>query len=63
MAHRDTQIAFTDRERDLLEQVARERGVEVDEVIEQLAREALESRYRSRIGKRPAPVVRLTRAQ
>ncbi len=61
MTRRDTQLAFTDRERDLLEQVARERGVEVDVVIGQLASEALANRYRRHIGKRPAPVVRLTR--
>ncbi len=61
MTRRDTQLAFTDRERDLLEQVARERGVEVDVVIAELASEALEDRYRRRIGKRPAPVLRLAR--
>lgn len=61
MTRRDTQLAFTDRERDLLEQVARERGVEVDVVIAELASEALEDRYRRRIGKRPAPVYSLGR--
>lgn len=62
MANRDAQTAFGDRERELIEAVAQERGISFEEAVNQLASEGLANRVRKRTGRRPASqVVRFRR--
>lgn len=53
------QTALTDRERLIVEQVAKERGITVEEAAEQLCKEALAARIRRKTGHAPAKVYEL----
>lgn len=57
MAKEET-TAFTDGERALIEQVARERDISFDEAAAQLASEGLAKRVQVRTKRRPASNVR-----
>lgn len=48
--------ALNEQERELVEQVARQRGISFEEAIEQMAKEGLASRVRKKTGKAPAKV-------
>lgn len=52
----EDQTALSDRERELVEQVAQQRGVSVEEAIEQMAKEGLAQRVRRKTGRMPAKV-------
>jgi hypothetical protein len=54
-------IALTDRELALVQAVATERGISVEEAFEQLAREAIEQRFRKHTGRAPARVYPMRR--
>lgn len=62
MAKEET-TAFTDRERALIEQVAKERGISFDEAAAQLASEGLARRVQVRTKRRPASNVRQFRCK
>lgn len=47
---------MNEQERELVEQVARQRGISFEEAIEQMAKEGLASRVRKKTGKAPAKV-------
>jgi hypothetical protein len=49
-------IALTDRELAVVQAVANERGISVEEAFGQLAREAIETRFRKHTGRAPARV-------
>jgi hypothetical protein len=49
-------IALTDRELAVVQAVAAERGITVEEAFEQLAHEAIEARFRRHTGRAPARV-------
>jgi len=51
--------AFSEREKDAIEQVAQQRGLTFEEAAEQLAKEGLASRVRRKTGKAPARVYAL----
>lgn len=55
--------ALSDRERQLVQQVADQRGVTFEEAVEQLAKEALAARIRRRTGRAPAKVIELRKKQ
>lgn len=52
----DEITSMSDREKALVEQVARERGVTLEEAAVQLAKEALANRMRKGTGRGPAKV-------
>lgn len=49
--------ALSDRERQLIEMVAAQRGVTFEEAVAQLAKEAIANRVRRKTGKAPAKVI------
>ena len=49
-------ISLTDRELAIVQAVANERGISVEEAFEQLAHEAIEQRFRRHTGRAPARV-------
>jgi predicted kinase len=53
--------ALTEKERQLVEQVATQRGVTFEEAVEQMAKEGLAQRVRRRTGRAPAKVYELRR--
>lgn len=55
------QTALTERERQTVERVAQERGITLEEAVEQLAKEGLASRVRRKTGRLPAKVIELRR--
>lgn len=52
----EDRTALSDRERAIVEQVAAQRGVTVEEAIEQMAREGLAQRVKRKTGRMPAKV-------
>lgn len=54
-------VPLSDRERDLLRAIADQRGTTVDEVAEQLLREALAKKFRQGLGRAPAKVYDIRR--
>ena len=59
---KEEQAAFADRERELIEQIARERGLTFEEAVGELMKEGLASRVRKKTGRRPsASVLRFRR--
>ena len=52
---------LSDREREAVQRVAEQRGVTVEEAIEQLAKEGLAARVRRKTGRAPARVIELRR--
>ena len=48
------QIALSDREREMVEEIARQRGVEFEEAVRQLISERIAALVKRRTGKRPA---------
>lgn len=50
------QTAFSDRERQAIEQVAHQRGITFEEAVEQMAKEAIAARVRRKTGRAPAKV-------
>jgi hypothetical protein len=54
-------IALSNRELALVQAVANERGISVEEAFEQLAREAIEQRFRKHTGRAPARVYPMRR--
>lgn len=59
MDSKDTAVSFSDREREVLERVAAERGVSVEEAADQLMHEAIAQRFKQRLGRVPAQVYTL----
>lgn len=55
------QTALSERERQLVEQVAQQRGITFEEAVQQMAKEGLASRVRRKTGKLPARVYQLPR--
>jgi predicted kinase len=55
--------ALSERERQLVEQVAQQRGITYEEAAEMLAKEGLESRVRRRTGRAPAKVYDMNRGR
>jgi predicted kinase len=55
------QTAFSDRERQAVEQVAAQRGITFEEALEQMAKEGLASRVRRKTGRSPARVYDMPR--
>jgi predicted kinase len=53
--------ALSDKERQMVEQVAAQRGISFDEAVEQMAKEGLASRVRRKTGKAPAKVYDMPR--
>ena len=51
------QIALSDRERELVEEIAKQRGVEFEEAARQLLSERIAALVKRRTGKRPAASV------
>lgn len=49
-------VSFSDRELVVIQRVADERGITVDEAASQLMREAIAQRFRQRLGRQPATV-------
>lgn len=50
------QTALSEREREAVEAVAKQRGTTFDEAVEQMAKEGLASRVRRKTGRNPARV-------
>jgi predicted kinase len=48
--------ALSERERQLVEQVAQQRGITFDEAVEQMAKEGLAARVKRKTGRAPAKV-------
>lgn len=48
------QIALSDREREMIEEIARQRGVELEEAVRQLISERIAALVKRRTGKRPS---------
>lgn len=63
MHQKEQEVALTDRELNVVEQVARERGITTDEASTQLAQEALAQRFRRHLGRAPAAVYPIKRAK
>lgn len=59
MDSKDTAVSFSDRELQVLERVAAERGVSVEEAADQLMHEAIAQRFKQRLGRVPAQVYQL----
>lgn len=55
------QTAFSDKERQVVEQVAQQRGITFEEAADQLGKEGLASRIRRKTGKAPAKVYEIRR--
>jgi hypothetical protein len=55
------QTAFSERERNAVQQVADQRGITFEEAAEQMAKEGLASRVRRKTGRAPAKVYELPR--
>jgi predicted kinase len=55
------QTALTEKEREAVAQVAQQRGITFEEAVEQMAKEGLASRVRSKTGRMPAKVYELRR--
>ena len=53
------QTALSERERQVIEQVAEQRGVTFEQAAEQMAKEGLASRVRRKTGRAPARVYEL----
>ena len=53
--------AFSDRERQAVQQVAEQRGITFEEAVEQMAKEGLASRVRRKTGRAPARVYDMPR--
>ena len=53
--------ALSERERQLVQQVAEQRGITFEEAVEQMAKEGLASRVRRKTGRAPAKVYDLRR--
>ena len=53
--------ALSERERELVQQVAEQRGITFEEAVEQMAKEGLASRVRRKTGRNPAKVYELRR--
>ena len=56
MDSKDAAVSFSDRELRVLERVAAERGVSVEEAANQLMHEAIAQRFKQRLGRVPAQV-------
>lgn len=54
-----TAVSFSDREREILERVAAERGISMEEAADQLIHEAIAQRFKQRLGRVPAQVYQL----
>lgn len=54
-------MALSDREREVVQRVADQRGISFEEAVEQMAKEGLASRVRKKTGKAPARVYELRR--
>lgn len=54
-----TAVSFSDREREVLERVAAERGISMEEAADQLIHEAIAQRFKQRLGRVPAQVYQL----
>ncbi len=63
MHQKEQEVALTDRELNVVEQVARERGITTDEASTQLAQEALAQRFRRHLGRAPATVYPIKRSK
>lgn len=57
----DQQTALSDKERELVQQVADQRGITFEQAVEQMAKEGLASRVRRKTGRLPAKVYELRR--
>lgn len=57
----DEQTALSEKQREIVEQVAQQRGISFEEAADQLAKEGLASRVRRKTGKLPAKVIELRR--
>lgn len=55
------QTALSEQERQLVEQVAHQRGITFEEAVEQLGKEGLASRVRKKTGRVPAKVYEIRR--
>jgi hypothetical protein len=55
------QTAFSERERNAVQQVADQRGITFEEAAEQMAKEGLASRVRRKTGRAPARVYEMPR--
>ena len=55
------QTAFSERERQAVQQVADQRGISFEEAVEQMAKEGLAQRVRRKTGRGPARVYDLPR--
>lgn len=55
------QTALSEREREAIESVAKQRGITFDEAVEQMAKEGLASRVRKKTGRNPARVYSMPR--
>ncbi len=58
---KDAAVALTDRERQLIERVAAERGVTFEEAADQLVHEAIADKFKRRLGRVPAQVYTIKR--
>lgn len=59
MGHDHT--ALSDKERDLVQRVADQRGITFEEAVEQMAKEGLAARVRRKTGRAPAKVYPIRR--
>ena len=50
------QTALSEREREVIEQVAAQRGITFEEAVEQMAKEGLAARVKRKTGRAPARV-------
>lgn len=55
--------SLSERERQLVEQVAQQRGITFEEAVEQMAKEGLASRVRRKTGRAPAKIYDITRGR
>jgi predicted kinase len=53
--------ALSERERQMVQQVADQRGITFEEAVEQMAKEGLASRVRRKTGRAPAKVYDISR--
>lgn len=61
MDSKGTAVSFSERERQVLERVAAERGVSIEEAADQLMHEAIAQRFKQRLGRVPAQVYPIKR--
>lgn len=62
MHSKDADVSFSEREMALIQRVAQERGISIEEAANELIHEAIAQRFKKGLGRQPAQVYSIKRS-